>query len=183
MTIVSTNDNRDISDDEPTFLDDEVIVSTNDNRDIFMLHEEPSPIIKFCPLNSASQEECGPLVHIQKCGIIPYTNVRKDLIEEPTNVYKVVGDGNCYFRCISYALSGKEDYHDSVQNVLCDYISWFPGRLSTLITDTDELEDRRKYIERSQMQMLGTWATEIEILATAKCFRRDIFTYYQSKWQ
>ena len=91
--IVSTNDNRDISDDEPTFLDDEVIVSTNDNRDtsndevivstndnrdIFMLHEEHSPIIKFCPLNSASWEECGPLVHIQKCGIIPYTNVRKD---------------------------------------------------------------------------------------------------------
>ena len=118
-----------------------MIVSTNDNRDIFMLHEEPSPIIKFCPLNSASQEECGPLVHIQKCGIIPYTNVRKDLIEEPTNVYKVVGDGNCYFRCISYALSGKEDYHDSVQNILCDYISWFPGRLSTLIIDTDDLED------------------------------------------
>ena len=58
--IVSTNDNRDISDDEPTFLDDEVIVSTNNNRDIFMLHEEHSPIIKFCPLNSASQEECGP---------------------------------------------------------------------------------------------------------------------------
>ena len=112
--IVSTNDNRDISDDEPTFLDDEVIVSTHDNRDIFMLHEEPSPIIKFCPLNSASWEECGPLVHIQKCGIIPYTNVRKDLIEEPTNVYKVVGDSNCYFKCISYALSGKEDYHDSV---------------------------------------------------------------------
>ena len=47
--IVSTNDNRDISDDEPTFLDNEVIVRTNDNRDIFMLHEEPSPIIKFCP--------------------------------------------------------------------------------------------------------------------------------------
>ena len=114
--ILSTNDNTyvDISDDKPTFLDDEVIVSTNDNRDIFMLHEEPSPIIKFCPLNSASWEECGPLVHIQKCGIIPYTNVRKDLIEEPTNVYKVVGDGNCCFRCISYALSGKEDYHDSV---------------------------------------------------------------------
>ena len=88
--IVSTNDNRDISDDEPTFLDDEVIVSTNDNRDIFMLHEEPGPIIKFCPLNSASREECGPLVHIQKCGIIPYTNVGKHLIEEPTNVYRVV---------------------------------------------------------------------------------------------
>ena len=30
------------------------------------------------------------------------------------------------------------------------------------------------------MQMLGTWATEIEILATAKCFRRGHF-YILSK--
>ena len=33
------------------------------------------------------------------------------------------------------------------------------------------------------MKRSGKWATEVEILATAKCFQRDIFTYYQSKWQ
>ena len=43
----SSNTYVDISDDEPTFLDDEVIVNTNDNKDIVILHEEPSPIIKF----------------------------------------------------------------------------------------------------------------------------------------
>ena len=32
------------------------------------------------------------------------------------------------------------------------------------------------------MRNNGTWGTEIKILATAKCFRRDIFTYFNDKW-
>ena len=33
------------------------------------------------------------------------------------------------------------------------------------------------------MRSNGTWATEVEILAMAKYFRRDVFTYYDNKWQ
>ena len=173
----------DISDDEPTFLDEQVTVSTNNSNDVIIVHTEPGPILKFSPLNSASRKECGPLVHIHNCGIIQYTNISQELIGEPRNVYMVARDGNCYFRCISYALSGTEDHHKSICNVQCNYISWFPGRLRALITDFNEMEDRRKYIKRSSMRSNGTWATEVEILATAKCFRRDVFTYYDNKWQ
>ena len=49
--------------------------------------------------------------------------------------------------------------------------------------DSDELEDGRKYIKRSNMRSDGIWATEVEILAMAKCFRWDVFTYYETKWQ
>ena len=82
----------------------------------------------------------------------------------------MVGDGNFYFRCISYVLSGKEDYHRDVRKVLCEYILWFPGRLGVLITDKDELQYGCKYIERSGMRENGKWVTEVEILATVKCF-------------
>ena len=105
----------DISDDEPTFLDELVAVSTNNTNDVIVVHTEPSPVLKFSPLNSASREECGPLIHIHNCGIILHTNISQELIGEPRNVYKVAGDGNCYFRCISYALSGMEDHHESIQ--------------------------------------------------------------------
>ena len=44
-------------------------------NDCVILHSEPSPILKFSPLNSASREECRPLVNIPDCGIIPYTNI------------------------------------------------------------------------------------------------------------
>ena len=33
------------------------------------------------------------------------------------------------------------------------------------------------------MRKNTTWATEIEILATAKCFGCNIFTYYNYRWQ
>ena len=104
----------DISDDEPTFLDEQVTVSTDNTKDVIVVHTEPSPVLKFSPLNSVSREECGSLVHMHKCGIIPHTNIGQELIGEPRNVYKVVEDGNCYFRCISYALSGTEDHHESI---------------------------------------------------------------------
>ena len=47
----------------------------------------------------------------------------------------------------------------------------------------DELENESKYIEHSDTIRDGKWATEVEILTAAKCFRWDIFTYYQNKWQ
>ena len=119
----------DISDDEQTFMDDSVPV-----QDVQFLHEEPAQVFKFSPLNSASREECGPLVNIVDCGIIEYTNIGGDLIGKPRNVHNIKGDGNCYFRCISYALSGSEDCYDNVRKVLCKNISWFPCRLWGLTT-------------------------------------------------
>ena len=112
--VVRIGNYNDISDEERAFMDENV------ENDCVILHAEPSPILKFSPLNSASREECGPLVNIPDCGIIPYTNIGGYLNRKPSNIYRVLGDGNCYFRCISYVLSGKEDYHRDVRNVLCD---------------------------------------------------------------
>ena len=140
---IRTGNCIDISDEERTFMDDEV----QRENDCVLLHGEPSPILKFSPLNSSSREECRPLVNILDCGIIPYTNIGEDLKGKPMHVYRIVDDGNCYFRCISYVLSGKEDYHRDVRNVLCEYISCFHGRLCALITDEDELHNGCKYIE------------------------------------
>ena len=90
-----------ISDQERTFMD------KNMENDCVILHAEPSPLVKCSPLNSASREECGPLVNIPDCGILPYTNIGGDLNRKPSNIYQVLGDGNCYFRCILYVLSGR----------------------------------------------------------------------------
>ena len=49
---------NDILDQERTFMD------KNMENDCVILHAEPSPILKFSPLNSALREECRPLVNI-----------------------------------------------------------------------------------------------------------------------
>ena len=79
-----------ISDDEQTFMDDNVIVP---DADIEFLHEEPAQMFKFSPLNLSSRKEWGPLVNIVECGIIEYPNVGADLIGKPRNVHNIKGDG------------------------------------------------------------------------------------------
>ena len=88
-----------------------------------------------------------------------------------------------HFRVVSFYSSGSEDYHKEMQETICDYINFFPGRLSALIQDKNEQENRYKYTHRIKMNIMGTWATEVEILATAKCLKRDIFTFYNKQWQ
>ena len=75
-----------IFDEEPTFMDDNVI---GPDADIEFLHEEPAQVFHFFPLNSSLREECGPLVNIVKCGIIKYSNIGADLIGKPRNVHNV----------------------------------------------------------------------------------------------
>ena len=38
-------------------------------------------------------------------------------------------------------------------------------------------------MKRTGMNKFSKWATEVEILATAKCLKRDIITFHRGKWQ
>ena len=53
----------------------------------------------------------------------------------------------------------------------------------SLLKNAHDVQSGYEYIKKSKMHKNNTWATKIKILATAKCFRRDIFTFYNYKWQ
>ena len=93
-------------------------------------------------------------------------------------VHKIKGDGNCYFRAISYSICGKEMYYAAIRNAVCDFISTFNADLKPFLTRGKGKE----YLQKSNMRRNTTWASEIEILATAKILHRDVFTYYNFKW-
>ena len=67
--------------------------------------------------------------------------------------------------------------------MICNYINFFPGRLTALISRENERNKRFKYMQRTGMNKLGEWATEVKILATAKCLKRSIIMFHQGKWQ
>ena len=74
------------------------------------------------------------------------------LIGKSNDLYRVKGDGNCYFRAVSFYLSRSEDYHKEIWEAICDYINFFPGRLSALIQNKNEQENGYKYTERTKMK-------------------------------
>ena len=67
--------------------------------------------------------------------------------------------------------------------MICDYIKFFPGQLNALISREDERNNRFAYIKRTGMNKVSEWAKKVEILATAKCLKRDIITFHRGNWR
>ena len=104
----------------------------------------------------------------------------------PSSTARIVADGNCFFRSLSFVLTGSQDYHQEVRLLVTTYMIDNMGnpQLSSLIKDGERVEN---YIEQSKMQLLGTWATEIEIIASTLLLQTTIDVYgpcgKSNKWQ
>ena len=133
----------------------------------------------FRPLSDTSRQEVGPLVQITSFGQYPKYAVGGLCTQgKAPTVHQIRGDGNCYFHAISYSICGEERYYAAIRNAVCDFISTFDGDLKPFLTRGKGKE----YIQKSKMRKNATWASEIEILATAKILHRDVFTYHNFKW-
>ena len=133
----------------------------------------------FKPLSDTSRQEVGPLVQITSFGQYPKYAVGGICTQgKAPTVHQIRGDGNCYFCAISYSICGEERYYAAIRNAVCNFISTFDGDLKPFLTRGKGKE----YIQKSKMRKNTTWASEIEILATAKILHRDVFTYHNFKW-
>lgn len=102
----------------------------------------------------------------------------------PDKIFKVARDGNCYFRALSYLLSGTEENHGIIRKQLVEKMSSI--EVSTYLKSYLNCEVS-KYLIDSKMKTLGTWATEAEIIATAHIFKIDIQVFakygHKMEWQ
>ena len=97
-------------------------------------------------------------------------------------VKSINGDGNCFFRMISYLLLGVEEKHDIIRASIVKYIvnpeylvrlrSYIPQGFST----------GEEYVKAMQMHLSTTWATEVELFACAQLSEKDVVCYFGKQW-
>ena len=103
-------------------------------------------------------------------------------------VKTVDGDGNCFFRPISYLLLGSETKHDVVRNAVYNYITrpenWY--KLKTYIDG--DITSGEEYVRKSEMHVWGKWARLVELFALAQLTSKDVCVHsgsldeVPSKW-
>ena len=119
----------------------------------------------FNPLTESSCQTVGPLVQVTRFGDYPkYVLGGMCTQGRPPLSRRIKGDGNCYFRAVSFYLCGEEDYYADICKAVCDFISTFDDDLKPFI----KKGKGKEYLLKSKMRDNGKWATETEILATAK---------------
>ena len=116
---------------------------------------------------------------------IPFIERNSNIVEckkagKPNICHVVSGDGNCFFRAISYAVSNTESNHAQVRQVVCNYALQHEEFLQGVLRQPSESIE--SYIKTSRMKEDGIWATEFEVVCTAFMLNCDIYVYSQGKW-
>ena len=172
------------SSNSPVFDD-----ATLEEVDILLIHgvTPPEPI-KFRPLSLFCRKPAGLQlgVHVgRKSGLRPVrlTYTGEGLICSDNFIEQnIFGDGNCFFRKISYLLLGWEVKHDVIRARIVDYIM-DPNNIDKLRSYIPQhYPSGEAYIQGEAMADLTTWATEVELFACAQLSGKDIVCYCHRTW-
>ena len=100
-----------------------------------------------------------------------------------SHVHPILGDGNCFFRALSYFFTGSETKHFLIRNKICNWISdpqndpMMIGYFGTIVDSKGvKLENTGKnWVRTKTMRIDKTWATEVVIQAAAYMAGCDIY--------
>ena len=94
----------------------------------------------------------------------------------------VTGDGNCYFRCLSRHFLGTEDFHVPIRETIVNFMITHMDVFSRDIHQSNRRLTVNEYIHNMLLTngSLSSWATDIEIEATATLLQIPI--YVLGRW-
>ncbi|KAF0046106.1 hypothetical protein F2P81_002635 [Scophthalmus maximus] len=103
-----------------------------------------------------------------------------DLLGVPCKNESIVADGNCFFRAISQSVSGAQKYHRKIRLAVVKHLESNAVKYENILRS--EYCSMADYISKSKMRNMHSWATEVEIQATADCLGVNVFTFYDGRW-
>ena len=82
----------------------------------------------------------------------------------------IAGDGNCFYRSLSYILYGHQDSHGHLRGQLADLVQLNPATFQTFVWQGN-VQDHARHMREE-----GRWATQVEIAAAASYLGVPIFS-------
>ena len=134
----------------------------------------PTP---FLPINEGWQNEMCNLFGIELHSAHHIISAEK--AGKPSLTKQIKGDGNCFYRAISFLVSGTEENHIIVRTYLLQHMLQY----SAIAAEQFGIDNMGSYVDQ---QGLGEWAGENEIFFMAHLLKTDICIYstgYLTGWQ
>lgn len=148
-------------------------LSKHDKRETKKKMKTKSFFFQYTPLSNMQASEIAKKLDLRRKGHRMQVMGSKDL-GPPNRQHHIRGDGNCFFRAVSYVISGTEDNHSQIRDLVVHRMQTNPLKqclenyLSTKMAT---------YLDNTGMMMDGVWATDAEILATSFTLGIDIMIY------
>ena len=150
-----------------------------DEDDVFIMHETNDSVHTqhFYPVNENWQKTaCARLgVQFRTWNRMPSGSPDMELTDpNPRRVRRIVGDGNCLFRCFSFLVTGCEEQHMEIRDaILCHMVKI----AHLLLGHHMHYSDIYEYIERTKMYLNSSWGTDVELLTFSHLLQTPVYTY------
>ena len=137
----------------------------------------PDENVPFLPIDESWQSEMSNLFGIELHNV--HHIISSEKAGKPSLTKPIKGDGNCFYRAISFLVSGTEENHIIVRAHLLQHMLQY----SAIATEQFGIDNIGSYVNQ---QGLGQWAGENEIFFMAHLLKTDICIYstgYLKGWQ
>ena len=126
----------------------------------------------FSPITGVSQKFLSAKINLPLIHAVQHNLEQRAYLGPPSKTIKINGDGNCLFRALSYAITGRQTYHEIIRMKIIQHMKSIENDLRPHLNCSLD-----KYLQSSKMSVPGTWGTDIEIFAAASLLSTDIFVY------
>ena len=151
-------------------------------EDIVIVSEEKGHVEYKPVLTAARVKMANKLGLTEKPKKIIFGKRSKDLkdLTDKSKKKSIGSDGSCFFRSINFILTGSENEHMVVREAVVKHM----GKIKRQLQEYHNIPISEEYLQN--MNKVTTWATHVEIIATANLLEHDIVTFKQSgrkkKW-
>ncbi|CAC5370129.1 unnamed protein product [Mytilus coruscus] len=148
--------------------------------------------VEFLSLSDMSYDfNFKPLTVVTKtklCAIvkIPTKHISKHIIKNinkmdpPSSTKSITGDGNCFLRAISYAISNRQECFRNVRKAIVNHLIMNAEMFRSFLKP--RFKTVQEHIQTLKMEENNVWGTELEIMACADLLKTYICTFYNYSW-
>ena len=154
-----------------------IVTNSNLNSPANDVETNPGPNVDsatcmFTPCDEGSQKFMCSITNLPLA--VKHCLKPSKLLGKPSKLIHILGDGNCLFRALSYAVSGRQVYHTQMRAQIINHMYHIEH---FLLPHTNR--SLNSYLANSHMTRNGVWGTDIEIFSAASLLSTDIFVYTQ----
>ena len=154
-----------------------------DDGIIFISHdrctERSDKYFKFVPLQTEDKKMLCCKLNINYCGTHSESLENQNgnmYIGKPIDIKRSIGDGNCYYRTMAYAISGTERNHLLLRKANITHLLENED-LFRCTLDTSTYNSVREHVFANRLMDSERWSNDTEIFSFANMIGFDIYSY------
>ncbi|VDI19187.1 Hypothetical predicted protein [Mytilus galloprovincialis] len=155
------------------------VVITDNESDVEIL-SAGDIIYDFKPLSLVLKRKLCTIMRITTKHIFKPFSTNIFQMGPPSATKTITGDGNCLFRAISYAISNRQEFFQTIRKAIVVHLMRNEDMFKSFLQP--RFKTVREHLQTLKMDQYGVWGTELEIIACADLLKTDIFTFYHGSW-